>query len=123
MSVSPLDAKMRDTAKTLITKYGKTMTLVSKATGTYDVATGEAVVTPTLQRTKGVFTNSQDTGYDKGSLSVGATASVMVAAKGLTKVPDASDSLTIDGASWKVLAVGHVLSGEQVAYYLLDISK
>lgn len=123
MALSPLDFKMRTLARNLISTYGKSVSIVSQATQEYDETTGDADVVESIQRIKGVFTKPETIGMGGSNIVKTDKAYLMVAALGLKKVPDPADEVIIDSERRKIIDVEKVYSGEQVAYYLLDIES
>ena len=122
MAATVLDTKMRLLAQSLIAKYGKTVYVVTDSAGVYDTSTGDAVITEATQTIKGVFATPEQLGFGSGLVQQGK-ALFMIAARGLSVVPSPSDKLLVDSVQWRILKVNPAFSGEQVAYYVLDVDN
>ena len=124
-----LDTKMRALAATLIDRFGKSVTWTKKST-TYTASTGVAVptttnytvtITPPLQYDPSTGrTGSQ---FNAGALTSTGYCIVTLAASGLSFTPANGDELTIDSATWRVVAVQAVYSGSLVAAYTAQIRR
>lgn len=124
-----LDTKMRELAVTLIDRFGKSVTW-TKYASTPTPSTGvvtrtgtsyTATITPPLQYDPSTGrTGSQ---FNAGALTSTGYCIVTLAASGLSFTPANGDELTIDSATWRVVAVQAVYSGSLVAAYTAQIRR
>lgn len=116
-SPTVMDIKMRAVAARLIAKFGKSVSLTTLGTNSYDVTTGDSTPASTKTKTlKGIVRAPTQYEYDSGTAASGDSYFI-VSALGLITPPDLGDKFVIDGATWKIVSVEPTFSGEQVAIY------
>ena len=116
--MTALDKEFRKLATDLIAKYGKTVTLTSTAVGTYEPLVGQTVnaSAPVSVSVKAIIKDyKREFSSEKGLILVG-DKKFTIAAAGITK-PKPGDTITLDGAVWRVVDVKETWSGEQIASY------
>lgn len=126
--MATLDTPLRKVARTVIGRFGKTMTLRRPATagGTYNTATLAVDVgagADTDQSVKGVVES-----YSAGERSATVLAGdlkVTIAAtdSGLTTTPSTKDRLVIDSVVYQIVSVESVMSGDYPAAYTLQVRR
>lgn len=100
-------SRMAATALRLITRFGQAATLDDVTPGTYDPVTGETTGdTPITQSCQLILLDYslQESGikYAEGSQVQNGDKKVLLAAQGLTWVPQLTTTITADGAIWRV---------------------
>ena len=117
-----LDAKARNTADTLLDKFGKSITLTSIVEGSYDPATGDMSANTTTNTTHtAIIKDFNGVDFISGVIQSG-DRKVMIAALGAT-TPQPADKITIDSEVYQVIAVRYVWSGELPALYEMQVRK
>lgn len=116
-----LDAELGPIAVDLIAEYGKAITLTRITAGVYDPATSKSTDT-TADETINVLVEEYK-GYDfANGLAIVGDKKLTVAAVGLT-APNLNDRVTIDSATFKILELQTIYSGELPALYVLKCRK
>lgn len=117
--MTALDTKLRSLAVSLLSQYGKTITLSKNTESAYNPATGLSqnidisyAVKATVEAAKVHFGSSD--------LVQQNDLAVTIAAQGI-EPPASGDSVTIDGLVYRVISVIAVYSGEMVALYKLQV--
>lgn len=117
-----LDNRFRPMAHNLIAKYGKTVTFTKTTAGTFDPVTGTtAGSTSTDTVVKVVPPAAVDVAEVNGTSIQTGDMKVSVAAVDYT--PDINQTVTIDGATYDIISVSPVYSGELVALYDCQVRK
>lgn len=116
-----LDLRARATALKLLTKFGKSCTLKSKAEAAYDPATGTvaSVVTP---HTIKAYLDAPNKAELQGGQVLNEDDVAIFAALGLPVTPEVNDTITVDGSDRLVKMVSRVWSGELVALYRVGLA-
>ena len=117
-----LDARARNTASKMLTKFGKRITLSRITEGVYNPATGD-VGNPILS-TLIVYALIKDyKGIDlvSGVIQQG-DRKVTIPALGVAE-PQPLDKVTIDSLVYSVISVRSVWSGEQAAMFEMQVRK
>lgn len=117
-----LDTKMRAIAVSLIDRFGKSVTW-TKYASTVTPSTGVVTRTGTSYTVTITPPMGPDSSYKPTSLIREGDRLVTVAASGLAFTPTEGDELTIDAATWRVVAVQAVYSGSLVAAYTAQIRR
>ena len=88
----------------LITKFGASGTLIKRAEGSYDPATGTSAITETSYTVKAVLLNYRANETNtQGSLIQAKDRKVIMQATTVT--PDVSDTFTFGGVTYRVVEV------------------
>jgi hypothetical protein len=117
-----LDVKARNTADTLLNKFGKLITLTSIAEGSYDPATGDMSANTTTNTTHtAIIKDFNGVDFISGVIQSG-DRKVTIAALNAT-TPQPSDKITIDSEVYQVVSVRHIWSGELPALYEMQVRK
>jgi hypothetical protein len=117
-----LDAKARNTADTLLDKFGKSITLTSIVEGTYDPATGDMSANTITNTTHtAIIKDYNGIDFISGVVQAG-DRKVMIAALG-APTPQPADKVTVDSEVYQVVAVRHIWSGELPALYEMQVRK
>lgn len=96
--------KSAATALKLITKFGASATLIKRAEGSYDPATGSNTITETSYTVKAVLLNYRANETNtQGSLIQAKDRKVIIQATTVT--PDVSDTFTFGGVTYRVVEV------------------
>jgi len=110
----------------LLQKYGKALTLNQVARGAKNYTTGvTADGTTTTYSIKGLITNYVANEIDGKSVLFG-DKKLLIYAQGLPTTLDASSSLytvTVSSVVWNVVTVSPSYSGEDIAYYELQVRR
>lgn len=118
--MTALDTKFRSLATELINKYGKSITLTSVTTGTYNPATGSVTNTTSAVTVKAIVEdyNYRDSGvgFTEGLIKIG-DKKFTVAAIDLSVAPKPGDTITLGSSTYSVIRVIETWSGEQIASY------
>lgn len=97
-------AKSAATALKLLTNFGANATLIKRAEGAYDPATGSNSVTETNYTVKAVLLNYKfNETTTEGSLIQAKDRKVIMQAATVT--PDTSDTITIGGTTYRIINV------------------
>lgn len=107
------------TANSLLTIYGKDITITRTVNGAYDTATGNVSNTVTTHTVKGQLFQYKDmTIAMSGGLIKQGDRYIILDASRLTFTPDPNtDEVTVDGVRWAIVAVKKPVD-EQVIYEL-----
>ena len=116
--MTALDTRFRSLATKIINKYGKSITLTSVTTGTYNPATGSVTNTTSSATVKAIVEDYsyQDSGFTEGLIKVG-DKKFTVAAIDLSSAPKPGDTITLGSSTYSVIRVIETWSGEQIASY------
>lgn len=118
--------RLRTTAKSLIDKFGKQVSLVREST-TYNPATGQTTTTSTSTTVNATPPKDFTAARIDGTLIQQGDTVIQIAAQGLDlgtpDTPQQSDKVTIDSSTWKIVQIGKVYSGEQIALYTLHLRQ
>jgi hypothetical protein len=116
-----------NTAKSLLTTYGQTVTLTGESSGSgYDPATGEPI-TPTVETVLGVGAV-----FPYGSMASlsaqNATESAILAGDvkltlSTTGEPKVGMTTTLNGSVWRVIAVDQIAPAGSAVYYDIQLRK
>lgn len=88
----------------LITKFGASATLVKRAEGSYDTATGSSAITETSYTVQAVLLNyGANETNTAGSLVAASDRKVIMQATTVT--PDVSDTFTFNSVTYRVVEV------------------
>lgn len=117
-----LDTEMRALAVELISEFGKSVTW-TKYASTVTPSTGVVTRTGTNYTVTISPPIGPDSRYKPTTLIREGDRLVTVAASGLAFTPLEGDELTIDAATWRVVAVQAVYSGSLVAAYTAQIRR
>jgi len=116
--MTKLDTRFRALATRLINKYGKSITLTSVTTGSYNPATGSVTNTTSAASVKALVEDYK-TGFADGLVKIG-DKKFTVAAIDLSSSPKPGDTITLGSATYSVIRVIETWSGEQIASYELQ---
>ena len=117
-----LDAKARNTADTLLDKFGKSITLTSIVEGSYDPATGDMSANTTTNTTHtAIVKDFNGVDFVSGVIQSG-DRKVTIAALNAT-TPQPADKVTVDSEVYNVISVKSIWSGELAALYELQVRK
>lgn len=118
--MTALDTRFRSLATKLINKYGKSITLTSVTTGTYNPATGSVTNTTSSATVKAIVEDysyqDSGSGFTEGLIKVG-DKKFTVAAIDLSSAPKPGDTITLGSSTYSVIRVIETWSGEQIASY------
>ena len=118
--MTALDTRFRSLATKLINKYGKSITLTSVTTGTYNPATGSVTNTTSSATVKAIVEDysyqDSGSGFTEGLIKVG-DKKFTVAAIDLSSAPKPGDTITLGSSAYSVIRVIETWSGEQIASY------
>lgn len=121
--MTKLDTRFRALATRLINKYGKSITLTSITTGSYNPATGSVINTTSAASVKAIVEDysyrDSGTGFADGLVKIG-DKKFTVAAIDLSSSPKPGDTITLGSATYSVIRVIETWSGEQIASYELQ---
>lgn len=117
-----LDIRMIPRVLAIIAKYGKSATF-SASTGTYNPASGNVANTATTYSKKIIPPYAYENKYVDGDIIKQGDMRSGVAASGLEFTPTPGMSVEIDSATWKIIAVSPVYTGELIAMYELQLRK
>lgn len=118
-----LDAKARATAERLINKFGKPIT-IRRTSSTYNPATGSTTETTADHSGNAAPPSPYEERLIDGSLIQVGDMRVTVPARSLSIVPSTTtDTVVMDGATWQLVRVMPLFSGELVATYELQVRK
>lgn len=105
-----------NTAKRLLTSYGKDITVTRQVNSGYDPSTGVAGSTSTFTVKGQSFDYSDYRVATSNGLIKTGDRKVLIAAKDLAFTPDATtDQLTVNGVVWSIVKVNKVVD-EQVLF-------
>ena len=117
-----LDARARNTADKLLTKFGKLVTLSRITEGSYDPTTGE-MATPTAVSSSVYALIKDYKGIDlTNGVILQGDRKVTIAALGIDE-PQPADKVTLDLYDYNVISVRKVWSGELAAMFELQVRK
>lgn len=114
--------RLRGTAQRLVNTYGKTLTLREFTGNTYDPSTGTNTPSYTDHSVTGVVETFSERLIDGSSVKVG-DLDVLVPDQQLSFVPSTEDLVTLDGQDWSIVNPRREFSGEQVAFYRLQVRR
>lgn len=118
--------RLRGTAKRLTDKFGKSVTIV-RETSTFNTSTGEETTTTTETTTNATPPADYTTARIQDTLIQQGDTVIQVPAKGLDlgdpAEPQQSDLVKIDDATWNIVQIGKVYSGELVAAFVLHLRR
>lgn len=121
-----LDVRAKNTAYRLIAKYGKSMTLTETTRGAKNFDTGvTASGTATEYSIKGAIMEYTSREIDGKTVKFG-DKKILTYAKDLPTTLDSSAylyTLTISSAVWNVVTINPGYSGEDIAYYELQVRQ
>ena len=117
-----LDTLIRPLADSVISTYGKPVTLRSLRVGDYDPNGGAASNNYVNYATKGVFGSPSKIMYDTMEARSG-DASIIFADLKLTTIPKAGDLVTLDDFDWTVIGVMSTFSGALAAVHTCLLRK
>lgn len=113
---------LRDnTAKNLLIKFGRSMTLKKLNEGVFDTNTSTKTDTETSYTVKGI-TVDIDRHIAQGVQAEYWNQMPIISASGLGVVPSSRDSMIIDGVTYKVLKVIPIAPGGVTVIYKLIVS-
>lgn len=121
--MTALDTKLRATASSLLSKFGKSVTLTSLTSGAYDSSTRTTATTESNTTANAIIED-----YNNGAIFVSGGL-ILMGDKKLTfaasdvSMPSPGDTVTIDSVVWSVKSVKETWSGEQVASYEVQVRK
>lgn len=121
-----LDTILRRAAKSVVDKYGKTVTLIevqSPQAGDYDPSTGIVAVTSTSHSVKVSPPYPVRRDLVDGKTIEADMTTILVPASGLDFEPNTSTRAIIDGKRFEAAAVLPINSGEQVAAYEIILKR
>lgn len=116
------DTAFRALGLSLINSYGTSSVYVHKAGGTYDPNTTSMTGATTTTATPKVFIGSPS----KADLRAGVLAeekTCLLAGAAVDFYPKPTDTITVDGETYKVRPVTAIYSGDQVALWILGLRK
>ena len=117
-----LDATLRPTAQSLISRFGKSVVFTKPGEATFDPVTGKTTPgTPTDTTVKVTPPASFKVSEVDGTMIQRSDLSIACAA--LDYVPDINQSVTFDSVKYNIINVSPVYSGEKVAYYQCQVRK
>ena len=116
-----IDAKIGPLAKTLVGKFGKSITLTRVVPGAYDVTTGTTTNVETQSTIKAVVEEYKGIEL-KSELIQQGDKKITVPASGLT-APNLADKLVIDGITFAIISLQNIYSGASIALYILQGRK
>jgi hypothetical protein len=119
--MSTLDP-LRDLATRLSDDFGKAFTIKELTGSSYDPGSGTVTNDYTDHAVTGVVRSYREDLIDGSLVQVG-DLSVHVPAAQLAFTPDTDDDVILDGTSWSVVNVRRTYSGDQVAYFRLQVRK
>jgi hypothetical protein len=117
-----LDTQMRALASDLIGQFGASAVL-QRDEYLYDRVASKGYLQETQQYTIKLSPPEPYQELRDGAMVKTGEMKTMVAAVDLEIVPDEKDRIIFAGATWTVVAVEAVWSGEQVAAYILRLQK
>lgn len=117
--MSFIDGIARSQAASAINTYGKTATLNKLSTGTYNPATGSVTGSLTAYAVK-VLIEAYKANLIDGTIIQASDYKATLAALN-NQAPDQDDTLTVDGVTGRIVSVGPIYAGEQIAVYVLQV--
>lgn len=120
--MTELDAEIGPLALELIDEYGKSLSYTITTAGEYDTLTGDAVPTVETIEIKGIVEEYKGQDFASGLIE-GNDKKITVAAQAFAEVPTTVDKLIIDGATYTIVGVKTVYSGELPAIYELQARR
>ena len=120
--MTALDDRLRPMAATLINRAGKPMTLRRVTGSSYDPATGTVIETTSDTALKGVI---EDYAVERitGGLIQQGDRQISLAAEPIAAEPAPGDTVLIDGEEHLVISVSATYSGEDPAFYRLQVRR
>lgn len=121
-----LDRIASSQAKSVLNRFGKTVTVKTKTTGTYNKDTGAVTATTATQTVKAqVDGQSLQTIGEmlQPGLVKRADLKVSIAASALTTVPTLGDAITIGSVDYAIHHIRPLYSGDDVALYEFTVAK
>jgi hypothetical protein len=99
---------LRDgTAHQLLTKFGRPLKVYRRVVGTYDAATGAAIMTEQVLTMNGVVTDYKSSELDGDTIKRGDKR-VLLSASGQSKEPLVGDEILIDSVRHMIVNTAHV---------------
>ena len=117
-----LDATFRPLAHNLIAKYGKNVTFTKTTAGTFDPVTGTTIGSTSTDTVVKIAPPAAVDVAEVNGTSI-QTGDLKVSVAALDYTPDINQTVTIDGATYDVVSVSPVYSGELVALYDCQVRK
>lgn len=108
-------------AKTLVSQFGKTLTLNRISSFVYDVSSGRANATETQETFKGAVSEYNGREINNSGIQIG-DKKILAAAQGFTE-PAIGDEVTIDGETFAILSVQKGYASSTVATYTIQARK
>lgn len=122
--VTSLDTKLVPKATELLDLYGKAVTWSVTIGAAYNPASGAVTVgTTTNHSVKVSPPDPYSSRYIDGDLVRVGDARVYVAAELLTFTPAEGQTITIDSATWKIVRVNAIYSGESIALWEAQVRR
>jgi hypothetical protein len=117
-----LDAEMRQLAVDLAQELGRSLTFV-EVTSTFDATTGET--TETTTETQLAAVPPQNFRFDQidNSLIEAGDAVIGLPAQAMPVAPTTDDRVKMNGATWKIVQVAPVASGDKDALYEVQVTQ
>ena len=121
--MSLLDSPMRSVAKTLINLFGGSVTIQRRVPGTYDPIAGtEGAETTTTHPVKASPPEPFATDRIDGTSILTTDLRMLLAAQSAPVVPDPkTDSVILDGVTYKLIRTSPIKSGDLVAAWELHL--
>ena len=115
-------ASLASTALKQITKFGRSVTLRTVTTGTFDTGTGVISGASDADVTvKAVVTGYKDKQID-GQIIRSGDKQVMIAGSALTTAPKTND-IVVDSGDYKIVNIETIQPGDTVLIYKLQVRK
>lgn len=116
--MTALDKKFLPLSKSLIGRFGKTIT-IAHSVFVYDPATGGSVESITSFAIKAIIEDYKGTDFASGLIQQG-DKKITIPAVGIEK-PKPGYTMTFDSMTFQVVRVTETWSGEQVAVYEIQV--
>ena len=111
-------SKLIGTAVELIDRFGSTVTLTRPATGEYDPATGTVNVTPQNVTSRAVRSQFHTQEIDGANVLTGDVK--VLVSPDIALEPQAGDSITLTGTTYRVMRCEEVKPGDSVVLYTVQ---